>query len=141
MVDVEQHLIVLSHTLLEAIAEKDWETYSSYCDPSLSCFEPEAAGQLVEGLKFHKFYFELKEDKESTTKVNITMTSPMVRIIGEKTAIITYNRLTQRHVIGSPPTTTCFEETRIWEKDNSDNWKLVHFHKSLSSPTNSINLN
>jgi len=27
-------------------------------DPNLTCFEPEALGNLVEGLEFHKFYFD-----------------------------------------------------------------------------------
>ena len=27
-------------------------------DPHLTCFEPEAKGNLVEGLDFHKFYFD-----------------------------------------------------------------------------------
>ena len=36
--------------MLAAVTSKDWDTYSSLCDPSLSCFEPEANGHLVEGL-------------------------------------------------------------------------------------------
>ena len=28
------------------------------CDPHLTAFEPEAIGNLVEGLEFHKFYFD-----------------------------------------------------------------------------------
>jgi hypothetical protein len=28
------------------------------CDPHLTAFEPEALGNLVEGLEFHKFYFD-----------------------------------------------------------------------------------
>jgi len=28
------------------------------CDPSVTAFEPEALGNLVEGLDFHRFYFE-----------------------------------------------------------------------------------
>lgn len=27
-------------------------------DPSLTCFEPEALGNLVTGMDFHKFYFD-----------------------------------------------------------------------------------
>lgn len=28
------------------------------CDPGLTSFEPESLGNLVEGMDFHKFYFE-----------------------------------------------------------------------------------
>lgn len=28
------------------------------CDPAVTAFEPEALGNLVEGLDFHRFYFE-----------------------------------------------------------------------------------
>ncbi len=27
-------------------------------DPQLTCFEPEAFGNLIEGMDFHKFYFD-----------------------------------------------------------------------------------
>lgn len=36
-------------------------TSSSIVDPSISCFEPEAAGVLVKGLDFHKFFFDHRE--------------------------------------------------------------------------------
>lgn len=31
---------------------------SKICDPGLTSFEPEALGNLVEGMDFHRFYFE-----------------------------------------------------------------------------------
>lgn len=34
------------------------------CDPAVTAFEPEALGNLVEGLDFHRFYFENCEEKE-----------------------------------------------------------------------------
>jgi hypothetical protein len=32
--------------------------YSKICDPHVTAFEPESLGNLVEGMDFHKFYFE-----------------------------------------------------------------------------------
>lgn len=31
---------------------------SKLCDFSMTCFEPETKGNLVQGLEFHKFYME-----------------------------------------------------------------------------------
>ena len=55
----EQSLLAASARLLAAIDAGDWQTYADLCDERLTCFEPEAAGHLVEGLPFHKFYFDL----------------------------------------------------------------------------------
>lgn len=33
-------------------------TARKICDPGLTSFEPEALGNLVEGMDFHRFYFE-----------------------------------------------------------------------------------
>jgi hypothetical protein len=56
---VSEELLQLNQRLLESIATADWAAYEELCDPSLTAFEPEAQGQLVEGLAFHRFYFEL----------------------------------------------------------------------------------
>ena len=52
-------LIQINQRLLDAIAQGDWATYELLCDPALTAFEPEAKGQLVQGLEFHRFYFRL----------------------------------------------------------------------------------
>lgn len=31
------------------------------CDPGLTSFEPEGLGNLVEGMDFHRFYFDNRE--------------------------------------------------------------------------------
>lgn len=38
--------------------------FSKMCDPAVTAFEPEALGNLVEGLDFHRFYFENREFAE-----------------------------------------------------------------------------
>jgi calcium/calmodulin-dependent protein kinase (CaM kinase) II len=37
--------------------------FRKICDPHLTAFEPESMGNLVEGMDFHKFYFENGEIK------------------------------------------------------------------------------
>jgi calcium/calmodulin-dependent protein kinase (CaM kinase) II len=44
----------LNQKLLKAVSTGDWETYKSLCAEDLSCFEPETAGQVVEGLSESK---------------------------------------------------------------------------------------
>ena len=119
-------LINLTECLLESIVAGNWEAYRELCDPSLTCFEPEARGQLVEGMDFHKFYFEL--DRQPHRKVQTTLASPQVRIMGDA-ALVCYVRLTQSLDAAGSPITRAVEETRIWQKQNGS-WKHVHFHRS-----------
>lgn len=122
-------LLDLSQRLLDAIAAGDWETYQQLCDPTLSAFEPEARGQLVEGLDFHHFYFSLGT---SDSPRNTTIVAPHVRLIGDDAAVVSYVRLVQRlDAAGQPQTTRC-EETRVWERTDSV-WRHVHFHRSVNT--------
>ena len=45
----EAALLQLSQQVLDAIAAGDYAAYASFCHPSMSCFEPEAKGHLIEG--------------------------------------------------------------------------------------------
>jgi ketosteroid isomerase-like protein len=120
-----EELLHLNQKLLDSIARADWEAYVELCDPSLTCFEPEALGQLVEGMEFHRFYFQLPG---AATPFNTTMASPHVRIMGD-VAVLSYVRLNQRVGSDSVPMTSSVEETRVWQKQNGV-WKHVHFHRS-----------
>src|SRR5438067_1280285 len=122
---VREELLRLNQRLLESIANADWATYEELCDPSLTAFEPEALGQLVEGLAFHRFYFDLGG---APGKHHTTMCSPKVRVMGD-VAVITYVRLNQRLDAEGTPVTTGVEETRVWQRQNG-RWRHVHFHRS-----------
>ena len=130
MSDVDRMEIVkLTQRLLDSIAGGDWETYRSLCDPSLSAFEPEARGHLVEGLAFHKFYFDL--GKKGAPKNN-TLCSPHVRLLGPDAAVISFVRIVQ-YVDGSgAPQTARSEETRVWQRQEG-RWQHVHFHRSANA--------
>ncbi len=54
----KQEVIKITEQLLEAINSGDYETYTKLCDPQMTAFEPGALGNLVEGMDFHKFYFD-----------------------------------------------------------------------------------
>lgn len=122
-------LLALNQRLLESIASGDWATYQELCDPTLTAFEPEAHGQLVEGLAFHEFYFKLGG---FSAQHNTTMAAPKVRVLGD-VAVVTYVRLNQR-VVNGAPTTAAVAETRIWHRQ-AGRWKHVHFHRTpVGSP-------
>jgi ketosteroid isomerase-like protein len=122
-----QELLQLNQSLLDCIAQGDWATYEMLCDHSLTAFEPEAQGQLVEGLEFHRFYFRLGGTRGPN---QTTMCSPRIRWIGDA-AIVTYVRLNQRLGPEGQPREAAFEETRVWQRQG-DSWKHVHFHRSAA---------
>ena len=92
MADTTQELLALNQRLLDSIAGGDWATYQELCDPSLTAVEPESHGQVIEGLEFHRFYFDLGgiRGRSQTTQCR-----PHVRLMGD-TAVIVYQRLVQR---------------------------------------------
>jgi calcium/calmodulin-dependent protein kinase (CaM kinase) II len=125
--DLTQELLDLNQKLLVSIVSGDWKTYESLCDESITCFEPEACGQLAVGMAFHKFYFELASAPQKPAKT-VTMSQPHVRLMGDS-AVISYVRLTQSLDANGAPQTGRMEETRVWQKIGGQ-WKHVHFHRS-----------
>ncbi len=121
-----QELLKLNAALLDSIVRADWDAYQKLCDPTLTCFEPEALGNLVEGMEFHHFYFKLGG---AQGHFSTTMASPHVRIMGDA-AIVSYVRLNQRMTPDGSPVTRAVEETRVWQRQ-AGTWKHVHFHRSV----------
>ena len=124
---MHDELIQLTEQLLHSISSGDWDTYVRLCDPSLTAFEPEACGHLVEGMDFHRFYFDLARDQQSHHQT--TLVQPHVRLVGENVAIVCYNRLTQSLNQDGDPVSNCTEETRVWQRQEGE-WKHIHFHRS-----------
>jgi len=125
--DPAQQLLDLNHKLLVSIISGDWKAYESLCDASITCFEPEARGQLVVGMPFHKYFFDLPGAPQKPAKV-VTMSQPHVRLMGDS-AVLSYVRLTQSLDDSGVPHIGRVEETRIWQKIDG-HWKHVHFHRS-----------
>uniref|UniRef100_A0A8C1ATX4 calcium/calmodulin-dependent protein kinase n=2 Tax=Cyprinus carpio TaxID=7962 RepID=A0A8C1ATX4_CYPCA len=126
----KQEIIKVTEQLIEAISNGDFESYTKMCDPSVTAFEPEALGNLVEGLDFHRFYFENLWSKNSKP-VHTTILNPHIHLIGEEAACIAYIRITQYLDTNGMPCTAQSEETRIWHRKDGK-WQIVHFHRSGS---------
>uniref|UniRef100_A0A8C0WKB1 Calcium/calmodulin-dependent protein kinase II association-domain domain-containing protein n=1 Tax=Castor canadensis TaxID=51338 RepID=A0A8C0WKB1_CASCN len=124
----KQEIIKITEQLIEAINNGDFEAYTKICDPGLTSFEPEALGNLVEGMDFHKFYFENLLSKNNKP-IHTTILNPHVHVIGEDAACIAYIRLTQYIDGQGRPRTSQSEETRVWHRRDGK-WLNVHYHCS-----------
>ncbi|XP_064829355.1 calcium/calmodulin-dependent protein kinase (CaM kinase) II beta 1 isoform X14 [Oncorhynchus masou masou] len=124
----KQEIIKITEQLIEAVNNGDFEAYAKICDPGLTSFEPEALGNLVEGMDFHRFYFENLLSKNSKP-IHTTILNPHVHLIGEDAACIAYIRLTQFVDGQGHPRSSQSEETRVWHRRESK-WQNVHFHCS-----------
>ena len=127
LTDRDRDILSLNQAMLESVAKGDWISYAAFCDDDLSCFEAETNGVLAEGLPFHRYYFELPADSNSSP-VNVSMARPHLRWLSEDAVVLSYTRLTQRLAGGEPMTTSCCE-TRVWQRQNGT-WKQVHVHRS-----------
>src|SRR5271156_1849305 len=92
MSDTKADLLQLNQKLLDSIADGDWAAYQELCDPTLTALEPESHGQLVQGLAFHRFYFDLGGIRG---RHHTTMADPRVRLLGD-VAVLSYVRLVQK---------------------------------------------
>ncbi|XP_025016041.1 calcium/calmodulin-dependent protein kinase type II alpha chain isoform X4 [Tetranychus urticae] len=124
----KQEIIKITEQLLDAIATGDYEAYSKFCDPSVSSFEPETLGNLVEGIEFHKYYFDNVLTKNMKT-INTNILNPTVHLMGDDAACIAYIRLTQFIDSSGNPQVKQSEETRVWHRRESK-WQMVHFHRA-----------
>ena len=122
-------ILKLNQAMLTSVASGDWQAYSAVCADDVSCFEAESEGHLVEGLPFHRYYFELPGDSsQPAPAVNVTMARPHLRWLSDDSVVVSYTRLIQKLVNGGPVTArSC--ETRIWQK-LAGSWKQVHVHRS-----------
>ena len=127
---VGDELLMLNQRLLNSVANGDWETYQTLCDPLLTAFEPETMGYLIQGMDFHHFYFQLNQN---TNYTNTSMSCPRVQIIGEMqdVAVLTYVKIVQRLDDSGNPYTKTATETRVWHKKGNSPWRHVHFHRSM----------
>ncbi|KAK2178290.1 hypothetical protein NP493_549g00029 [Ridgeia piscesae] len=132
----KQEVIKMTEQLIVAITSGDYEAYTKYVDPQLTCFEPEARGNLIEGMDFHKFYFDNAMVRNNKA-INTSILNPHVYLLGDDAACIAYIRLTQCIDRNGAAYTIHSEETRVWHRKEGK-WQNVHFHRSgdPAMPTN-----
>nr|XP_045607775.1 calcium/calmodulin-dependent protein kinase type II delta chain-like isoform X3 [Procambarus clarkii] len=130
----KQEIIKATEQLIDCINGGDFEGYTKICDTHLTSFEPEALGNLVEGLEFHKFYFDNVLGKNCKA-VNTMILNPHVHLLGDDAACIAYIQLTQYMDKQGQAHTQQSEETRVWHR-RDHKWQCMHFHRtgSPSSP-------
>lgn len=131
----EQEIIKVTEQLLSALTSGDFDTFSKLCDPKITCFEPESLGNLVEGMDFHKFYFDnlvTKMAGPNRSHINTTVLHPTVHLMNDDAACIAYIRLTQFMDRDGTAKTVQHEESRVWHRKNG-RWVNVHCHRSINS--------
>ena len=136
----KQEIVRVTQQLLDAISCKDFDAFSKLCDPNLTCFEPETLGNLIEGMDFHKFYFDNGAQiapGPGKHQIHTTLLNPNVHLMGEEGACIAYIRLTQ-YIDRFGEARTCqAQETRVWKKRNGS-WYCIHTHRSGGGELNSM---
>ncbi|CAJ0950564.1 unnamed protein product, partial [Mesorhabditis belari] len=132
----KQDIVKVTQQLLDAISCKDWDSYTKLCDPGMTCFEPETLGNLIEGIDFHRFYFDPSNSGGARKGgLHTTMLNPNVHVMGDEGACIAYVRLTQYIDKNGDAKTRQSQESRVWQRRNG-RWLCVHVHRSTGSPNN-----
>ncbi|XP_022163827.1 calcium/calmodulin-dependent protein kinase type II alpha chain isoform X19 [Myzus persicae] len=125
----KQEIVKITEQLIESINNADFEGYTKICDPHMTAFEPEALGNLLEGMEFHKFYFDHVLGKNRG--INTTVLNPTVHLLGDDAACIAYIILVQYIDKQGVPRSHQYEETRVWHR-RDNKWQNVHSHRSAS---------
>ncbi|VDO93552.1 unnamed protein product [Soboliphyme baturini] len=130
----KKEILKLTEQIIEAISNLDYNTYSKLCDMNMTCFEPASMGHLVEGMDYHKFYFnqmaaQLRLESRPSRTILI---NPVVYLMGEDAACVAYIRLTQLIDKQGIPQPRQVEETRVWQKRDGK-WLCIHTHLSSSA--------
>ncbi|NWS48355.1 KCC2D kinase, partial [Probosciger aterrimus] len=125
----KQEIIKVTEQLIEAINNGDFEAYTKICDPGLTSFEPEALGNLVEGMDFHRFYFENGEGSVLFFSEFCSVCFPVCSCVAHSHKALW---IAEESLSGMPKTMQS-EETRVWHRRDGK-WQNVHFHRS-GSPT------
>lgn len=150
--EAKEEVLQATRDLLAAIVYSDFTAYEELSDESLTCFEPETQGHLVEGslsaqrccisaervatsiavssgIAFHKYFFDIGRKAATSSHQpppkQSTIVAPHVRMLGKDAAVVCYVRIIQ----SGEKITSC-QETRVWQRGPDRRWRNVHFHRS-----------
>jgi len=79
----KEKVLTLNEKLLDAIDRSDYKTYSVLCSDDITCFEPESKGSLVEGMEFHKWFFDWRRKPSDDYVRKMNIVQPKVRELDE----------------------------------------------------------
>ncbi|CAM9216644.1 unnamed protein product [Lampetra planeri] len=127
-------VVKVTEELIEAINNGDFEAYRRLCDPCVTSFEPEALGNLVEGVEFYRFFFENVVDPARAARTRLLLRPPRVHLLGQDAACVALVSLAQGPAGTSDvPRPTRVEETLLWGRSQDHGhgrWLLLHAHRS-----------
>ena len=108
------------------IKEKSWDQVQNSLTEKFTIFlhgDP----YLIEGNKEARNWYEAMLNEIETTSVH----NQAVKILTEEVAVVTFT-FSSRGVRGDKPFEGTGKTTRIWQKVDDDEWKLVHEHTSYN---------
>ncbi|XP_075910925.1 calcium/calmodulin-dependent protein kinase type II subunit delta-like isoform X2 [Petromyzon marinus] len=127
----KMEVVKVTEELIEAINNGDFEAYRRMCDPCVTSFEPEALGNLVEGVEFYRFFFENVVDSARPARTTLLL-HPRVHLLGDDAACVALVSLAQGPAgMSDVPRPSRVEETLLWGRSHDHGrWLLLHAHRS-----------
>jgi hypothetical protein len=136
---IQDDLLQATVKLCQGLDTGNYKIYQQYCHPEVTVFEPQAQGQLVEGMDLRNFKFNLGHatDRLSLSQMLCsTVVAPKVTILNSGVGLVLYTRLLQKPGHPELGYVEAYNETGVWQRLKNDNggsdWKLVHYHRSVA---------
>ncbi len=128
IITIENEIVELTRTILEAIHKGDSQKYADLCDSSLTAFETDVGPHRIDGIDFHRDLINaMHASSEHRTLIHYEIIHPFVHLFSDG-AIIAYTRL-MTYQTNDRIEFQAWNETRAYRKSN-DGWRMDHFHRS-----------
>jgi len=134
---LEKEIFSLTQILIEAFDEGNWPVIERLSSKEMSYFGPDTTNTRVPGFNF--FRFQYLNNPFGYNKRHLYSLSHIsdvdVNILTLNTAFISYTNVVQNRNRGGDLNVTKFFETRLWHRNDDNQWKCVHYHKTEVSKT------